>query len=195
MPEFTEWGDDLADALAAPFPDAVVKTKRKGSTNISFVSWHIYAARLNQLVGPNGWSASIADRAEVGGKLMLAVTVTILGCAQTNVGTEDEDKDDYGDAATNAWAQAFKRACAGHGLGLYMYFKDKPLPPRLNAKEREHVAILEFVSSRGRECPPDLQARIKREWGEAKKAYATAATLCGLVEEATGAVFHPSPVA
>lgn len=188
---YTEWTGALADELAMPFPAAVVKSKRKGGTNISFVSWHIYAARLNQLVGPHGWGAAVTHHFEVGGKLALAVTVTILGCSQTQVGTEDEDKDDYGDAATNAWAQAFKRACASFGLGLSMYHKDNPLPVRLNAKEREHVARLDYLKAEGANAPAAVQAQIREQWDDAKSRYAVAATLCGLVEEAGGPKFQP----
>lgn len=189
MPLYTEWSDALAAELAKPFPSAVIKTKKKGGTSIAFVSWHHYAARLNQLVGPQGWSAAVTNHFEVGGKLALAVTVTILGHPQTQVGTEDEDKDDYGDAATNAWAQALKRACALFGLGLSMYHKDNPLPAALTVEEREHAALLDFIRVQGKQASPDMQAKIRAEWETAKKDPTVAATLAGMVESDTGVTF------
>jgi hypothetical protein len=187
---YSEWSDSLADELARPFPASVVKYKKKGGASIAFVSWHIYAARLSQIVGPHGWSAAVTHHFEVGGKLALAVTVTILGHSQTQVGTAEEDKDDYGDAATNAWAQAFKRACASFGLGLSMYHPANPLPPPLTPEEREHTAMIVYLTANGGNAPPDLQDRIRQEWKQAKSDPVAAATLVGLVEEVGGPKFQ-----
>lgn len=123
MAKYTEWCPALEAALAEPFPAAVVKQKSKGGTRIAFVSWHHYVRRLNALVG-SGWSMGEPVVREIAGKLVLGVPVTILGVTRVNFGDEDEGKDDYGTASTNAWAQAFKRTCALFGIGLDMYDKD-----------------------------------------------------------------------
>ncbi|HEX6939882.1 MAG TPA: Rad52/Rad22 family DNA repair protein [Longimicrobiales bacterium] len=136
MAEYTEWCEELADALAAPFPAECVKTKTRGGANIPFVSWHHYAHRLNALVGPDGWSMDDPIVRDIGGKLVMGVPVTILGVRKINFGDEDEGKDDYGTASTNAWAQAFKRTCALFGLGLYLYDKDSRPQPRQSGGQR-----------------------------------------------------------
>jgi hypothetical protein len=40
-----------------------------------------------------------------------------------------------------------------------------------------------------------LKAYMRSQWPDAQKKYAVASTLAGLVTEATGAEFKPSPVA
>jgi hypothetical protein len=128
MAKHTEWTPALEAELAAPFPRELVqqkemKSKKTGHVSrIDFVAWHHYTLRLNDLVG-SGWSMGEPILREVAGKLVMALPVTVLGVTRVNVGDEDEDKDDYGTASTNAWAQAFKRTCALFGMGLDMYDK------------------------------------------------------------------------
>lgn len=119
---YTEWTDELREALRAPFPAEWHKTKRQGGAEITFVEWHRYADRLNELVGPDGWEIRLRF-VEVGGKLITVAGLEILGTTKENVGDEDEAKDNYGTACTNSFAQSFKRAAALFGLGLYMYDK------------------------------------------------------------------------
>lgn len=123
MSTYTEWTPELGAALSERFPEEAHQTKTQGGSNITFVAWHEYAHRLNVTVGPQNWSAGAPIFHEVGGKLVMAVPVTILGVTKVNVGDEDEDKDSFGTASTNAWAQAYKRSCALFGMGLYMYDK------------------------------------------------------------------------
>jgi hypothetical protein len=119
---FLAWDEGLADALAEPFPAEWHKTKSQGGASITFVEWHRYAHRLNALVGPQGWEIRLRFH-DVGGKLITVAALSILGVTKENVGDEDEDKDNYGTACTNSFAQAMKRAAALHGMGLYMYDK------------------------------------------------------------------------
>lgn len=135
MAKHTEWSAELENELSRPFPANVVsklekKSKKSGSsTMIDFVSWHHYVRRLNDLVG-SGWSMGTPLIQVIGvgedAKLLVGLPVTIFGVTRINFGTEDEDKDDYGDAATNAWAQSLKRTLALFGMGLDMYLKGKP---------------------------------------------------------------------
>lgn len=131
MAKYTEWSDDLAKALAAPFPVGLHAQKDKKGT---FVAVQHYVARLNALVGPHGWSMPAPVAYHAGSKLGLAVGVTVLGVTKWNVGDEMEDHGepdedgktrDFGSSSTNSWAQAFKRCCAyGFGMGLYLYDKN-----------------------------------------------------------------------
>lgn len=136
----TSWTPELVAALAEPFPIEWHQQKSKKGT---FVSVHRYVNRLNELVGPDGWSMEAPVPYHSGAKLGLGVGVTILGVTKWNVGDEMEDHGepiesvdpntgevtekvvDFGSSSTNSWAQAFKRCCAyGFGLGLYLYDKD-----------------------------------------------------------------------
>lgn len=135
MSYHTAWSPELVAALAAPFPPECFQQKEMRSkktnttTSIPFVAWHHYVRKLTELVGP-GWSMGTPILHPIGAgedaKLVIALPITILGVTRVNFGSEDEDKDDFGDAATNAWAQSFKRTCALFGMGLDMYLKSKP---------------------------------------------------------------------
>lgn len=146
MAKYEKWCEQLEKDLAEPFPQEIVQQKSKGGTSISFVAWHHYVWRLNNLVG-GGWSMSEPLVKEVAGKLVMGVSVTILGVTRVNFGDEDEDKDNYGTACTNAWAQAFKRTCALFGIGLYMYDKtgtvqQKPTPKAASKAQVDEIALL-----------------------------------------------------
>jgi hypothetical protein len=78
--------------------------------------------------------------------------------------------------------------------------------PRTNAVEREHAALVAWLKEQGATLdetvsvringnPMPLKAYMLAQWPEAQKKYAVASTLAGLVTEATGATFQPSPVA
>ena len=106
-------------ALAEPFPAAAHETKSMGGASIRFVSWHHYISRLNE-VAPE-WSMGDPIIHTIGDKLVMGLPMTICGVTRINFGDEDSDKDSYGTAGTNAFAQAFKRTAALFGLGLYLY--------------------------------------------------------------------------
>jgi hypothetical protein len=78
--------------------------------------------------------------------------------------------------------------------------------PRTNAVEREHATLIAWLKEQGATLdetvsvkingnPMPLKAYMLAQWPEAQKKYAVASTLAGLVTEATGAEFKPSPVA
>src|SRR4051812_7640249 len=84
----TQWSDELAAALAEPFPRELHKTIGNKGTHVAV---HSYVRRLNELVGPQGWSMSAPIPFRSGRKQGLAVGVTILGVTKWNVGDEMED--------------------------------------------------------------------------------------------------------
>lgn len=124
----TEWNPALIEALRRPFPPECHEEKRQGGSKITFVALHHYKRRLNELVGPHGWSSTVRME-PIGGRLVATVALTILGVTKENVGDEVEEPEVnergnikmVGVPATNSYAQAFKRACADFGLGLYLY--------------------------------------------------------------------------
>jgi hypothetical protein len=122
--KYTEWSAELEAELAEPFPAAYVQTKKLKGNEISFVPWHVYVRKLTHLVG-SGWQMEPPIPMQAGGKLVVAVGLTILGVTRWNVGDEDADHEGYGSGATNAFAQGYKRAAALFGVGLDMYDKKR----------------------------------------------------------------------
>lgn len=200
MAKFTEWCPALEAALAEPFPPEFVQQKKKGGTAIDFVAWHHYARRLNELVG-GGWSVGELSMREVGGKLLIALPLTILGATRTNVGTEDEDKDDYGDAGTNAWAQAFKRSASLFGVGLGMY--DKGGAAARHQQQSAHRRALEWIRDVAERCDDEVEMSVKGgiskpvkevvrdSWATVERDPNAASRLVKAIESATGQRFDP----
>lgn len=176
-PKYSAWCDELRVELAEPFPASVVqvkelKSKKTGKVaKVSFVSWHLYAQKLNRLVGVDGWQTGLPAMTEAGGRLVTAVPVTILGVTKVNVGDEDEAKVDFGSASTNGWAQAFKRSCALFGMGLDQYDK-KNLADRLDVGgngKRPESDPLEGLAYLLRELY-DVRAQLSEDEAEACRA-------------------------
>ena len=87
---------------------------------VDFVAWHHYARRLNELF-PLGWGVSISRTEIVGEYLLMVVDVKIGSYSYCGTGQAKADKQDWGGAHAEAYSQAFRRACAQPGLGLYFY--------------------------------------------------------------------------
>jgi hypothetical protein len=222
MARFTGWGPDLEDALAEPFPPALVSQKKIKGSSIAFVGWIHYVARLNSLVGP-GWSMGEPILREVGGKLVMGIPLTIFGVTRTNFGDEQEehgnpdevvDKDtgevklvnrDYGSAATNAFAQAFKRSCCLFGLGLSMYDKTGSMSRERDGRRREadeaHVRMLAFIREVGGRCEDDVEFRfadntlpiktfVRDNWQRIKQHADYASDVVRAIEAGTGERFR-----
>lgn len=118
--------EEMQENLNEEFPDEVVTQKDAGhGTMVDFVPWHQYVRRLNNLA-PGQWDARVSKLETAGGKLLMVVNVTIKGATRTGTGTAKADKDKWGGAHSEAFSQAFRRACAMHGLGLYFYGKEEP---------------------------------------------------------------------
>src|SRR5450432_3994243 len=126
----------LKDALQQPFaPETIqflpkeIRTENGKSVcrALPYANKRIYEDRLNALVFGE-WSTPATQPYAQGNKLIIPVTVIILGVAHTDYGEafvlvpgkngstrEDEN------TATEAYSQAFRRACAKFLLGRYLY--------------------------------------------------------------------------
>jgi hypothetical protein len=98
------------------------KVITKGGAKITHVPVWDVVDRITE-VDPD-WGMETPIVMSAGGKLVVAVGLTIGGVTRWNFGDEAEEKDDYGSAATNAFAQGFKRAAAEFGVGRYLYDKE-----------------------------------------------------------------------
>lgn len=121
---------DTSD-LRKPFPPekevskpTYVKGKKTGE--VTAVPWHEYVSRLNSIATPQGWSSRITHVIESAGNLMMVVEVEVGGAVHAGTGSASADKEAWGGAHAEAYSQAFRRACAHHGLGLYMYKDEEP---------------------------------------------------------------------
>lgn len=161
MAKHKEWSPALQRELEAPFPAEVVQTKTLKGNKISFVPWHYTVQRLNYLLG-DGWSMEPPIPMQAGGKLVIAVGLTILGVTRWNVGDEDAEHEGFGSASVNAFAQSYKRAAALFGIGLDMYDKTgKAGAVRQEiAEDAEHRELLANIYEHSKRVPKDHIATI-----------------------------------
>ena len=126
----------LKEALQQPFAPETIQFLPKdihqenGKTvclALPYANKRVYEDRLNELVYGE-WSSPYTPPYAQGNKLIIPATVVILGVAHTDYGEafmttpgkngnprEDEN------TATEAYSQAFRRACAKFLLGRYLY--------------------------------------------------------------------------
>jgi hypothetical protein len=116
---------DIIKDLSKPVAQKHLRTKKQGGTQIAFISWFDRIKYLDYYAP--GWSNEIKRIESIGGKLIIVVAISIP-CAEGTItreatGQENEEKDTFGDASSNAEAMALSRASAKFGLGLYLYSK------------------------------------------------------------------------
>ena len=124
---------EIATALASPFAIEEIgllpkgKIERDGKTlcmAMPYADPRAYQDRLNKLA-PGEWSTPAPLALTVGDKLICYVTVVICGVAHSDCGEAGPGENQ----GTEAWAQAFKRACSQFGLGRCLYDLDKAWVP------------------------------------------------------------------
>jgi hypothetical protein len=128
--------DLLVEHLRTPFPPAEIKFLPKSPVQrgdawiclaLPYADKRAYEDRLNALV-PGRWSTPAMTPLVAGNKLVIPVTLVICEIAHTDVGEafltslsrKGEPREEE-NAATEAYSQAFRRACAQVGLGRYLY--------------------------------------------------------------------------
>jgi len=136
--------DLLVEHLRVPFPPAEIKFLPKSPVQrgdawiclaLPYADKRAYEDRLNALV-PGRWSTPPMTPLVAGNKLVIPVTLMICEIAHTDVGEafltslsrKGESREEE-NAATEAYSQAFRRACAQVGLGRYLYDLPKAWVP------------------------------------------------------------------
>jgi hypothetical protein len=161
---------DLKEALQQPFAPENIQflPKEIHQENgkyvclaLPYANKRIYEDRLNELAFGE-WSTPYVPPFAQGNKLILPVTVVILGVAHTDYGEEyflttgkggNTREDD--NTATEAYSQAFRRACAQFLLGRYLYDLPKrklPYDPKthqLAISEAQRIAWVEKLYMEG----------------------------------------------
>jgi len=120
----------LLDELQVPFAVSLVKWRSNETKTVDrqlhglclpYADPRAYKDRLNSLVSPIGWRDKYAITT-TSTKILVTCELTVdhLGCHSAT----GEEWSRNENAATAAEAQAFKRSCAGFGLGRYFYHFD-----------------------------------------------------------------------
>jgi hypothetical protein len=140
---------------------------------LPYANKRVYEDRLNELAFGE-WSTPYVPPFAQGNKLILPVTVIILGVAHTDYGEEyflttgkngttREDEN----TATEAYSQAFRRACAQFLLGRYLYDLPKlklPYDPKLRqiaVSKAERIAWVEKLYQAQGLLPKVYTAAVK----------------------------------
>lgn len=158
--EFTK---DVLQQLLAPFPldeiEFLPKTKSKDGTKamaLCYIDARAVMRRLDEVVGPGGWSWDWEILSEVPGKskgsgLRIKGRLTVLGVTKCEMGeywvARDNDDMEQGKAAVS---DALKRCGVHFGVGRFLYFLDsfwQPIdqwgkwlnPPTIHPKAMENA--------------------------------------------------------
>jgi hypothetical protein len=181
IPSTTITLDLLVEHLRAPFPPAEIKFLPKSPVQrgdgwvclaLPYADKRAYEDRLNALV-PGRWSTPAMTPLVAGNKLVIPVTLVICEIAHTDVGEafltslsrKGEPREEE-NAATEAYSQAFRRACAQVGLGRYLYDLPKvwvPYDPQKRAialSEEELRQLAERLYRKASLLPAAPSARL-----------------------------------
>jgi hypothetical protein len=120
---------DVRTDLQKPIPDRLIHQKKVGNgRKADYVPWYSLQKMLDFYTnGHFDFYVIECEAFEAIGKVRTKVRV-VLRCAdhdvsREGVGEADFDGSGFGDPFSNSEAQAFRRACARHGLGLDLWAK------------------------------------------------------------------------
>jgi len=151
-------------SLRQPFPIEEIKLLPKAPTRNEQGQWsclafpyadkRAYEDRLNALVFAH-WSTPPTSPIVAGNKLIIPVTVVLCEVARTDFGeaflsslTRTGEVREEENSATEAYSQAFRRACAQFGLGRYLYDLPRlwvPYDPKRHAIALSHEAHAQTI--------------------------------------------------
>jgi hypothetical protein len=162
MTELREFEAQLKEPFALDDIDFLPKGKveREGKTlcmALPYADPRVYQDRLNA-VAYGEWSTPAPVVVVAGNKLICYVTVVLCGIPHTDVGEATNNEENTG---TEAWAQAFKRACSQFGLGRYLYNLEKEWVPFNPQKKQIDLT------------PVQKQAKVKEMYRKAGIVLAT----------------------
>ena len=129
------------ERLSEPFPAEVERTLRKGGTTLTYIPVSEVIARLNNVLGVNGWSYSVKDcgrDSESKDWIIALVTLSATidgkevhkdGCGGQEVKymKGGEKPVDLGNEFKGAVSDALKKAAQSIGVGLYLARSEEAL--------------------------------------------------------------------
>ena len=127
--------EEIVKDLSADIDPQYLKTRPKNGEQLTYIPWHLVAEMLDKFAP--GWSVrvtrveshpEVTDKNNSVGYLMVGVEITLVDdqgveVKRENTGVEDLVGSGYGDAFSNAYSMAFRRAAAMFGVGRYIYNK------------------------------------------------------------------------
>lgn len=139
-------GQTLAEiiaALSAEIPARFLATKRKGGAEITIFTW-VTCQRFLDLLAP-GWQGRATttlsgERVACVYEICIPTSDAGLVCRAATGDDKEDDDEGWGSPMTRAEGQAFKRAAARFGFGLYLRDKKRAAQPQNGAVRREAVA-------------------------------------------------------
>lgn len=117
---------EILDNLKQPVDRSYISTKKKGGTNIPYISVWNYYELLDQRVGAENWELALKVD-HIGGLAVVIATLSIHGddksITRESIGNEKDDVETWGDPTSNAESQAVRRVCAKFGLSRDLWLK------------------------------------------------------------------------
>jgi hypothetical protein len=118
---------EIVQVLSRPLPADLLATRKQGGKVLTYIPWHTVNRILDKYCP--GWEGRIESVTTTQEQIFITYSITIHASdgsfTRTATGTELLACGSYGDPSSNAESQAFRRAAARFGLGLYLYIKDK----------------------------------------------------------------------
>lgn len=153
---------ELKANLAVPIRPEFISQKQKGwdkKTNqailIDYVNVTDLKDQLDERVGV--WTSEVISTTVTAAELLVVVRITIHASdgafSQDGTGAEWLGHTGFGDTYSNAYAQAFRRACEGHGLGRALWRRDEIQDNQLGAQHHENNQQSEYNQERPQEDP------------------------------------------
>jgi hypothetical protein len=129
--------NEVISDLSKPLPFEMVSWFSKKGQDIPYIKWHD-ANMILDYIAP-GWQVEIDHPGQVGDRVTTRATLSLL-CAEgsfsrSSTGSDDLADDHFGGPVPDCESQAFRRAAARFGLGLYLY--DKSVADALIARKRK----------------------------------------------------------
>lgn len=125
--QFKPYGRPLAEIIAdlsKPLPDRFLSQRKQGGKTLTYVTWHDVNKLMDYFTG-GGWEGSVANIHTTATEVYVVYKISIHALeghvSREATGSEKLDNNTFGEAIAKAESQAFRRACARWGLGLYLY--------------------------------------------------------------------------
>lgn len=167
------------DKLAEPFAPAMLRSVSKGGTSLTYIPIAEVIFRLNEVLGPVGWSYEVIDRWASGTKecptgtfpewCMAHVRLRIGDASHDGIGgvqvkwlNNGNGPVDIGDEWKGAVSDALKKAAQAFGVGLDIARKEEA--KAATATEREQLNELEQADAVARECGWESAKARNEEW-------------------------------
>jgi hypothetical protein len=117
-----EFSRDVAQQLLAPFHPSQVDSKPAGKIRVSFIDARTAHQRLDEVVGPGGWSFTWEPVKVADNHVVVKGRLEVLGVVREDAGEhyQNERREDE-ECVKAAVSDSFKRCCVAFGVGRQLY--------------------------------------------------------------------------